>query len=134
MFADLLERCLVVAFEQSEGYWRLSRPLRNWYDDQPIARVDGVEVIPRISFSTVRLGDPGVGIAFDTGYLNRLAQRTLLWRFLQVERINRRRTFTIRRVNKHPDGVSSGAEECPSRPAFQKRKKRLRKRLREGLP
>jgi len=71
VFADLLERCLVVAFEQSSGYWRLSRPLRNWYADQPITKVDGVEVIPRVSFSTVRLGDPGVGIAFDTGYLNR---------------------------------------------------------------
>ena len=71
VFADLLERCLVVAFEQSDGYWRLSRPLRNWYADEPIARADGVEVIPRLSFSTVRLGDPGVGIAFDAGYLNR---------------------------------------------------------------
>ncbi|MBI3465894.1 MAG: hypothetical protein HY000_22995 [Planctomycetes bacterium] len=76
VFADLLERCLVVAFEQSAGYWRLSRPLRNWYDDQPVARVDGVEIIPRISFSTVRLGEPGVGIAFDTGYLNR-TERTV---------------------------------------------------------
>jgi hypothetical protein len=74
VFADLLERCLVVAFEQSDGHWRLSRPLRNWYDDEPITRVDGVEVIPRLSFSTVRLGDPGVGIAFDTGYLNRTEQ------------------------------------------------------------
>ena len=54
-----LERCLVVAFEQSCGYWRLSRPLRNWYAEEPIAMVDGVEVIPRVSFSTVRLGDPG---------------------------------------------------------------------------
>lgn len=71
VFADLLERCLVVAFEQSDGYWRLSRPLRNWYADEPIARVDGVEVIPRISFSTVRLGDPGIGIAFDAGFLHR---------------------------------------------------------------
>lgn len=71
VFADLLERCLVVAFEQSSGYWRLSRPLRNWYADGPIASVDGVEVISRVSFSTVRLGDPGVGIAFDTGFLNR---------------------------------------------------------------
>jgi hypothetical protein len=70
VFADVLERCLVVAFEQTSDYWRLSRPLRNWYADQPIAKVDGVEVIPRISFSTVRLGDPGVGIAFDAGYLN----------------------------------------------------------------
>lgn len=71
VFADLLERCLVVAFEQSRGYWRLSRPLRNWYADEPVARVEGVEVISRMSFSTVRLGDPGVGIAFDAGYLNR---------------------------------------------------------------
>ena len=71
VFADLLERCLVVAFEQTFDYWRLSRPLRNWYSNDPIDTVDGVEVIPRISFSTVRLGDPGVGIAFDAGYLNR---------------------------------------------------------------
>lgn len=71
VFADLLERCLVVAFEQTSDYWRLSRPLRNWYSNDPIDRVDGVEVMPRMSFSTVRLGDPGVGIAFDAGYLNR---------------------------------------------------------------
>lgn len=71
VFADLLERSLVVAFERLPGYWRLSRPLRNWYADEPMDRVDGVEVIPRLSFSTVRLGDPGVGIAFDAGYLYR---------------------------------------------------------------
>ena len=59
MFADLLERCLVVAFEQSAGYWRLSRPLRNWYDNQPIARVEGVEVIPRVSFPRSGSANPG---------------------------------------------------------------------------
>ncbi len=96
VFADLLERCLVVAFEQSAGYWRLSRPLRNWYDNQPIARVEGVEVIPRVSFSTVRLGEAGVGIAFDTGYLNR-TERTVAEFFdpsqSPCERNRRRREF-----------------------------------------
>lgn len=71
VIADLLERCLVVAFEKTPGYRRLSRPLRNWYADEPMDRVDGVEVIPRISCSTVRLGDARVGIAFDAGYLYR---------------------------------------------------------------
>ncbi len=96
VFADLLERCLVVAFERSSGYWRLSRPLRNWYADEPVAQIEGVDVIPRLSFSTVRLGAPGVGIAFDAGYLNR-TQMTVADFFDptlgQVERNRRRRDF-----------------------------------------
>jgi hypothetical protein len=96
VFADLLERSLVVAFEQSCGYWRLSQTLRNWYAEEPIAAVDGVEVISRMSFSTVRLGNPGVGIVFDAGYLNR-TQLTVADFFdpslSSAERSRRRRDF-----------------------------------------
>ncbi len=73
LFARLLETCFVVAFENGSGHWRLSQTLRNWYADDPVASADGVEVFPRVSFSTLVLDGLGVGVAFDAGFLNRTA-------------------------------------------------------------
>jgi hypothetical protein len=71
VIAALLERALVVAFEQEAGYWRLFDSTRRWYREEPVTTVNGVQVIPRMSFATVSLGEEGVGVAFDSGYLYR---------------------------------------------------------------
>ena len=67
--AQLLELLVARAFEQSPSYWRL-KPIRQWYGDKPIASAEGVDVISRMAFATVVLGDT-VGITFDPGYLYR---------------------------------------------------------------
>ena len=64
------------SFRTNVGVLAVVAAIAELVHDQPIAEVDGVEVIPRVSFSTVRLGDPGIGIAFDAGYLNR-TERTV---------------------------------------------------------
>jgi hypothetical protein len=71
VIAVLLERALVVAFEQESGYWRLFDSTRRWYREEPVTTVDGIQVIPRVAFATVSLGEEGVGVAFDSGYLYR---------------------------------------------------------------
>jgi hypothetical protein len=71
VIASLLERALVVAFEQGHGYWRLFESTRRWYREQPVTAVEGIQVIPRVAFATTSLGMEGVGVAFDSGYLYR---------------------------------------------------------------
>ncbi len=71
MIALLLERAFVVAFEREPGYWRLFSTTRSWYRNEPVTVVDGIQVIPRVSFATISLGDEGVGVAFDSGHLCR---------------------------------------------------------------
>lgn len=71
VLATILERALVVDFEDKDGYWRLFESTRRWYREEPVASVDGIEVVPRISFATINLGSEGVGVAFDSGYLYR---------------------------------------------------------------
>jgi hypothetical protein len=69
--ATLLERALVRTFERREGYWRLSNSIRRWYLDRPVATVGDIDVVPRLSFGTATLGELGVGVAFESGYLYR---------------------------------------------------------------
>lgn len=69
VLADLLERVLVITFEQIPQYWRLSASTRYWYDKRPAASQDGVEMIRRISFSTIVIPDEGIGVALDFGHL-----------------------------------------------------------------
>ena len=64
--AQLLELLVARAYEQSPSYWRL-KPIRQWYGDKQIASAEGVDVISRMAFATVVLGDT-VGITFDPGY------------------------------------------------------------------
>ncbi|MBY0458055.1 MAG: hypothetical protein K2V38_12005, partial [Gemmataceae bacterium] len=71
IIAEFLERALVVAFERDTSFWRLFSSTRYWYHNRPVAVVDGVQVVPRISFATVSLGAEGVGVAFDSGHLYR---------------------------------------------------------------
>jgi len=71
VIALFLERALVVAFEHEPGYWRLFDSTRRWYREEPVTTVEGIQVIPRVAFATVSLGEEGVGVAFDSGYLYR---------------------------------------------------------------
>ena len=50
-------------------YWRISTSTRYWYNGRPAASQDGVEMIRRISFSTIVIPDEGIGIALDFGHL-----------------------------------------------------------------
>jgi hypothetical protein len=69
VLAVLLERALVVAFEGATEYWRLFDSTRRWYRHDPVTTVEGIQVVPRVAFATLALGDQGVGVAFDPGYL-----------------------------------------------------------------
>lgn len=74
IISNLLERALVVAFEGMNDRWNLSSSTRIWYQEDPIATIEGLEIIRRMSFATVELGDQGVGVVFDPGYLYRTAE------------------------------------------------------------
>jgi hypothetical protein len=76
VLADLLECVLVISFEKALGYWRLSSSTRYWYDPRPEASANGVEMIRRVSFSTLPLTDQGIGVALDFGHLFQ-TERTL---------------------------------------------------------
>ncbi len=71
VLAVLLERALVVAFEGSSDYWRLFDSTRRWYRHDPVTTVEGIQVVPRVAFATVVIGNQSVGVAFDPGYLYR---------------------------------------------------------------
>jgi len=71
VIADLLLKAVVVGFEQTDGYWRLSNSVRYWYADEMIRSQEGIEMVPRVSFATQPLGDGGVGVGFDFGHLFR---------------------------------------------------------------
>jgi len=68
--AELLQKSLVVGFERSLDYWRLSSSTRYWYEHSPEDTIDGIEMIPRVSFATVLAAD-SIGIAVDFGHLFR---------------------------------------------------------------
>jgi hypothetical protein len=72
--SNLLERAMVVAFEGMNDHWNLSSSTRIWYQEEPIATREGLEIIRRTSFATVELGEQGVGVVFDPGYLYRTAE------------------------------------------------------------
>lgn len=74
IIAELVQKALVLGFETDGTYWRLGNSARHWHAKQPVNTVDGIEVIPRLSFATLPLCGPAVGIAFDSGFLYRTAQ------------------------------------------------------------
>lgn len=96
VLAVLLERALVVAFEGATENWRLFDSTRRWYRHDPVTTVEGIQVVPRIAFATVVIGDQSVGVAFDPGYLYR-TEMTLADFFDQAlgrrEREERERQF-----------------------------------------
>jgi hypothetical protein len=68
---DLVEKALVMEMEAEEGWWRLSSSSRRWYGQEPVARVEGIEVVPRLSFATLPVAGEFVGVAFERGHLYR---------------------------------------------------------------
>lgn len=71
VIAELVQKLLVVGFEQSDAYWRLSSSTRYWYEQATACAAGGIEMIPRVSFATLPLGDRAVAVAFDFGHLFR---------------------------------------------------------------
>ncbi len=69
VIADLVQKAVVVGFEGRQDFWRCSNSIRYWYEVEPVRCEDGIEMIPRISFSTQALGAGRVGLAFDFGHL-----------------------------------------------------------------
>jgi hypothetical protein len=69
VIADLIQKSLVVGFERSDDYWRLSSSTRYWYEQTPSCTAEGIEMVPRISFACLPLADRAVGVAFDFGHL-----------------------------------------------------------------
>jgi hypothetical protein len=69
--ASLLHQAMTASFEGSPDYWRLSNSTRQWYENRPHRVAEGIEMIGRISFSTIELPGHGVGIAIDRGHLFR---------------------------------------------------------------
>lgn len=72
---DLVEKAIVMEMEGRDGWWRLSNSTRRWYEDEPVARVGGIEVVRRMSFAALPVGDC-VGVALECGHLYR-TERTL---------------------------------------------------------
>jgi len=72
--ADLLQKALVVYFEQSGRYWWLSESTRYWYDDRGVTREDDVALVPRISLATCHVGVGRLGVVFDGGSLLHTAE------------------------------------------------------------
>lgn len=71
VLSHLLEACLAVAFEQADGYWRLSNSTRQWYRDRAAFTSNDIEAVPRVGFAVQVMGAGGLGVSFDTGYLYR---------------------------------------------------------------
>jgi hypothetical protein len=71
ILAELVEKAIVREFETAGHYWRVHSSARFWYDDSPRTIVDGIEVIPRLSFSVLPLSAGKFGVAIDVGSLFR---------------------------------------------------------------
>lgn len=102
---DLVEKSLVMAMETDHDQWRLSNSTRRWYREERIACVDGIEVLSRLSFAAMPIGDSLIGVAFERGFLYR-TEWTLADFFspdlIQSERRERRRWFD--RLRKRREG------------------------------
>ena len=68
---ELIEKALVAQFQRSNQYWRLRTSTRFWFKTTPEETIKGIEMIPRISFATLPIGNDAIGIAFDLGHLFR---------------------------------------------------------------
>jgi hypothetical protein len=71
VLADFVEKAIVRDFEAERRFWRIFESARFWYSDSPQTVVDGIEVIPRLSFSVIGLPDARLGVAIDIGSLFR---------------------------------------------------------------
>lgn len=108
VIADLIQKSLVVGFEGSDDYWRLSSSTRYWFEQAASCVADGIEMIPRISFASLPLADCGVGVAFDFGHLFRTE-----WSIADYfdpslpngERARRRRDFDRKRSHETHKGT-----------------------------
>lgn len=102
---DLVEKSLVMAMETDDEWWRLSNSTRRWYRGERLACVDGIEVVSRLSFAAVPIGDSSIGVTFERGYLYR-TEWTLADFFPgglpQNERRERKRQFD--RLRKRREG------------------------------
>ncbi len=96
LLAVLVERGLVVAFEEMSDYFNLSTSTRYWCRRKPVRTADGIEMLPRTSFATLPVAGAGVGIALDFSHLFR-TERALDFYFapglIQDERTRREREF-----------------------------------------
>jgi len=91
IIADLAERSLVIGFERSSSYWRISTSTRSWYEYRPVRQTEGVEMVPRVSFATIPLGERGIGIAFDFGHLFRTEMTVADFFDLQLDACEQKR-------------------------------------------
>jgi hypothetical protein len=102
---DLVEKSLVMAMEADDEWWRLSNSTRRWYRGERLACVDGIEVVSRLSFAAMSIGDSLIGVAFERGFLYR-TEWTLADFFSadvsQNERRDRKRRFD--RLRKRREG------------------------------
>ncbi len=102
---DLAEKSIVMEMESDADWWRLSNSTRRWYRRECLACVDGIEVVSRMSFAALPIGDSLIGVAFECGYLYRTAW-TLADCFAadlpERERRERRRQFD--RLRRRSEG------------------------------
>lgn len=108
VIADLIQKSMVIGFEQSDDYWRLSSSTRYWYECAPSCAAEGIEMIPRISFASLPLADRAVGVAFDFGHLFRTALTVADFfdtSLPGVERGRRRRDFDRLRARETHKGT-----------------------------
>jgi hypothetical protein len=68
---DLIEKSLVMAMDADNEWWRLSNSTRRWYRDDRLACVDGIDVVSRLSFAALPVGESLIGVAFERGFLYR---------------------------------------------------------------
>jgi hypothetical protein len=105
LIAELVEKMLVLSFEQSDDFWRLSDSTRIWYREDSLREVEGIEAISRVSFATIPIPGNGIGVAFDHGclYRTRLSVAEFWDPTVTVEEKKRRRT-TFDRLRARHDG------------------------------
>ncbi|MBX3394342.1 MAG: hypothetical protein KF841_03140 [Phycisphaerae bacterium] len=69
VLAELVQKTLVHSFHRSDRYVRTSQSVRYWHDPKPEQVAGGIEMLPRLSFSTIALPDLGIGVIFDFHHL-----------------------------------------------------------------
>lgn len=69
LVAALIEKCLVVEFEQKADYWRTRSSTRYWYKSIPEKIINGIQMVSRVSLATVSLSEGRIGVVYDFGHL-----------------------------------------------------------------
>lgn len=73
MAGQLVHQSVAAGFEGSREHWRMMDSTRQWYERRPRRTAEGIDMVGRVSFSTVELPGCGVGIAIDRGHMFRTA-------------------------------------------------------------